>query len=778
MKIVWRLLGLLGILVTVALIVGVYLVLSFDPNAYKARIENAFEDATGRELTLEGPIELTLFPSLGLRLEVVRVGNAPGFEAVPFAELRVVEVAVTVLPLLRNELDVQRIAVDGGRLQLSRREDGSNNWNDLVARLEAAQEETLDARAGSSTGALALREASVLTASGDGGSARRELQDLRIAGVNLTDLSVAWDDRQQGARMTLAPLNLRLSDFRLGVDSPLQLDARLDFQPDEGEPVLLELDGDTRLNIDLSAHRYALRRTGADLGLRLPGIEPMLELRLETDLLLDMAASRIQAVPFSARFSDLLLEGGIEITGLAMEYPQLRADLASNRFDPRVVLTALGLDAPATADPEALREMVLKLSATGDARGVEIGTLEIGLDETNLAGTAAVVLSEARPRLEFDLAGDRMNLDRYLPAEVEEVRTAETAESAPVGEDVPAPAGEDVPAAGETGTSRDPARTEEDVPIRLPIGLMRAFDLDGRLVLEHLTLLGLVLEEIELVLRAHDGNWRVEPLTGNAYQGRLDSRAGVDVRPGAPRFDLAVALDGIALGPLLEDLREGVPRLVGNGSVNLALAASGATVGTLTSSLNGQGTVGLVDGAVRGIHVERIIRHADARLRGEAPEDDGEPNQTDFEEFSGSFDIVDGVIRNDDLIARSSLLLIQGKGSADLRRETMDYRIDTTVVSSIQGQGGRTLDELQGLTLPIRIAGTFAEPRFRLNLEDVLRERLEDRVRREAGRLLERYGLGGSSESDRDADQDPGVAPADSRSLEQRLERLLERGLR
>ena len=144
MKIVWRLLGLLGILVTLALIVAVYLVLTFDPNAYKDRIEAAFEDTTGRELTLEGPIELTLFPSLGLRLESVRVGNATGFEATPFAELRMVEVAVTVLPMLRNELDVQRITVDGGRLQLSRREDGSNNWNDLVERLGAAVGRDLD----------------------------------------------------------------------------------------------------------------------------------------------------------------------------------------------------------------------------------------------------------------------------------------------------------------------------------------------------------------------------------------------------------------------------------------------------------------------------------------------------------------------------------------------------------------------------------------------------------------------------------------------------------
>lgn len=775
MKILWRLLGLLGILVALVLIVGAYLVLTFDPNDYKARIEAGFEDATGRELTLEGPIELTLFPSLGLRLEAVRVGNAPGFEAVPFAELRVVEVAVAVLPLLRSELDVQRIEVDGGRLQLSRLEDGRNNWDDLVLRLEAAQE-SQEARAGrilSVAGAPGFADAAILRASGNGDSSRRELRDLRVAGLNLTDLSVVWDDRREGARMTLAPLNLSLSDFRLGVDSPLRLDARLDFVPDEGEPVLLELDGDALLNIDLSAHRYALRRTEVDLGIRLPDIEPMLEGRLETDLLLDMSASRLQAVPFSARFSDVLLEGEIEITGLAMEYPQLRADLASNRFDPRAVLTALGLDEPAPTDPEALREMALKLFATGDARGIEIDALEIGLDETNLTGTAAVVLSEARPRLDFDLAGDRMNLDRYLPAEIEEARTVEAPEPAPGGADPSAAAGSQSP--------RDPPTAEEDVPIRLPVELMNALDLDGRLVLEHLTLFGLVLEDIELVLRALDGDWRVEPLTGNAYQGRLESRAGVNVRTGTPRYDLAVALDGITLGRLLEDLREGEARLDGNGRLNMTLAASGATIGALRSSLNGQGTIGLVDGAVHGIHVERVIRHADARLRGEAPEDDGEPNQTDFEEFRGSFNIVDGVVRNDDLMARSRLLLVQGRGSADLNRETMDYRIDTTVVSSIAGQNGRTLDDLQGHTLPIRVAGTFAAPSFRLNLEDVLRARIEDRVRREAGRLLDRYGLGGPSEPDAEGAEDPAAtpeAPAGSRSLEQRLERFLERGLR
>ena len=94
-----RLLSLAGVLVLLAAIVAVYLVVTFDPNAYKSRIEERFAEATGRQLTLAGRIDLTLFPTLGLRLEDVRVANAEGFGDAPFAQLRVVDVAVAALPL-------------------------------------------------------------------------------------------------------------------------------------------------------------------------------------------------------------------------------------------------------------------------------------------------------------------------------------------------------------------------------------------------------------------------------------------------------------------------------------------------------------------------------------------------------------------------------------------------------------------------------------------------------------------------------------------------------
>jgi AsmA protein len=209
MKWVIRLLGLLGVLLLLLVIVAVYLAATFDPNAYKERIEAEVMEATGRELTLAGSIELTLFPSLGLRLEDARLANAAGFEDAPFAELRVIDLAVAVMPLLRGELEVQRIEADGVTLRLARDADGRSNWDDLLERAEAG------------------RDASAARPERDPGPARPRitLDELEIAGLEVTNLRVEWDDRQAGTRMLLAPVNLQLKGFRPGLETPVKLDA-------------------------------------------------------------------------------------------------------------------------------------------------------------------------------------------------------------------------------------------------------------------------------------------------------------------------------------------------------------------------------------------------------------------------------------------------------------------------------------------------------------------------------------------------------------------------
>lgn len=732
MKWIVRLLGLLGVLVLLLVIVGIYLVATFDPNAYKGQIESRVAEVTGRELTLAGPIELTLFPSLGLRLEDARLANAVGFGDEPFAELRVIDLAVAVRPLLRGEIDVQRIEADGVTFRLARDADGRSNWEDLLERMDAARGEMVASAQGSSS---------------PSGAPRFALDELQIAGLEVSALRVEWDDRLTATRMLVAPVNLQLRGFRPGLEAPLKLDASVRVEQADAAPIETDLRVDALLNADLVANRYALRRVRSEFDLRHPALDPQVSARLETDLMVDLAQSLARAERLSVYLFDVNLIGMVEIRGLDEETPALQAELRSNSFSPRALLASLGLDPPETTDPEALTRMALDLSASGSPQRLEVNPLLFTLDDSSLRGRAALDLSGARPAMSFDLAGDRIDLDRYLPPEVEQARTTE----APPAPGVPA----------------------EDIPIDLPAELMRAFDLDGRLRLAGLKLLGLTLEDIDLTLRARDGEWRVEPLTGSGYQGRLEARATVDARGAVPRYAAAVDLRSVAIAPVLEALLEEESKLIGTGNLALDIRAAGASVNALTSSLNGQGEMRFSNGAVRGINVARIIRQAEARLRGETPEEDDEPNETDFTELGGSFRIRDGVVTNDDLAASSPLLRVAGRGSADLPAREMNYRLDTTLVATIEGQGGRSLDDLRGLTLPIRITGTFSDPRFRLDLEEVLRERIDQRLRREGERLqerlLERLGVGDGNAGDSDAAPDQGAQP---RSLEQQLDRL------
>ncbi len=751
MKWIGRFLGLLAALVVLAVIVAVYLVVTFDPNLYKDRIEDKVAEVTGRALTLGGSIELTLYPSIGLRLEDVRLANAEGFSEKPFAEFGVVDVAVAALPLLRNEIDVRRIEADGVSILLARNADGRTNWDDLVERMAGTGDDVV-----------------AVDRNGSVARATTGMRDIAIAGLDLTNLRVEWDDRMDGRRAVLSEASLALRGFRPATETPVTFQGAVWVRDDDADPIELDLDLEARMNLDITAERYSFRRLQSVVDLRHPALEPEVRARVDADVALDLRQAVAHVERLSARLSDLHLTGDIEISGLDEEVPELRAELRSNTFNMRELLTSLGFDAPATADPEVLKRMALELSLSGTPERLAVAPILITLDDSSLRGEAGIDLSGARPMVSFTMMGDRIDLDRYLPPEVEQAREADIP---PVPPGVPS----DPPA------QLPPEVATDDIPIDLPAELMRAFDMDGNLRLDVLTVLGLTLEGIEVKLRARDGQWQVDPLIGRGYQGHLESRITLDARRATPRYAANVRLQGVAIGDLLKALRGEESKLVGTGNLALDIAATGASVGALTASLNGTGQMRFEDGAVRGINIARIIRHADARLRGERPEDDGQPNQTDFTELGGSFRIEDGVVRNDDLVANSPLLRVSGRGSADLPRQRLDYRVDTTLVDTIEGQGGRSLDELRGVNLPIRISGTFSEPRFRLDLDDVVRERVDERVRRETERLqqrlLDRLGGGDRDGSGAVDGQDkPDGKPSGSRSLDEGLDLLRERG--
>jgi AsmA protein len=174
----WVSLGL-GAIVALAVLAVLVVVWLVDPNSFKSNIEAAVRDATGRELTLVGDIDLGFFPWLAFRTGEGRFGNAAGFGPEPMVSWQSAQLGARLVPLLRGRLVADRVILKGADVRLVRRADGSTNWQDL------------------------LREDPA-----DPGTAQSATTELRIDGITIENSRVSFVDETVPRRMAVSALNL------------------------------------------------------------------------------------------------------------------------------------------------------------------------------------------------------------------------------------------------------------------------------------------------------------------------------------------------------------------------------------------------------------------------------------------------------------------------------------------------------------------------------------------------------------------------------------------
>ena len=95
--------------------------------------------------------------------------------------------------------------------------------------------------------------------------------------------------------------------------------------------------------------------------------------------------------------------------------------------------------------------------------------------------------------------------------------------------------------------------------------------------------------------------------------------------------------------------------------------------------------------------------------------------KTDFATLGASFKIAKGQAQTADLRLAGPLVRMTGAGTVDLPGKTLKFRVDPQLVASLEGQGGKT--DLQGLGVPIMIAGPWAKPSIYPDIEGILKTR-------------------------------------------------------
>src|SRR5581483_10350280 len=85
-------------------------------------------NATGRALTIDGDISLSLLPSPALSVAGVRLANIQGGSTADMARLKSLDVSVSLIPLLSGNVQVTRVTLVDPVVLLETLPDGRANW--------------------------------------------------------------------------------------------------------------------------------------------------------------------------------------------------------------------------------------------------------------------------------------------------------------------------------------------------------------------------------------------------------------------------------------------------------------------------------------------------------------------------------------------------------------------------------------------------------------------------------------------------------------------------
>jgi AsmA protein len=204
----------------------------------------------------------------------------------------------------------------------------------------------------------------------------------------------------------------------------------------------------------------------------------------------------------------------------------------------------------------------------------------------------------------------------------------------------------------------------------------------------------------------------------------------------ANRVGLKEALSNIAVGPLLRDVAE-QDKLEGRGNVSLDVTAAGKTVNAMKSALAGSARLNLRDGAIKGVDIGALLQKARSAL-GKQSESADSKQRTDFSEMSASFAIKNGVAHNEDLDVKAPLFRIGGAGDIDIGKSTINYVAKASVVATTKGQGGRELDQLAGLTVPVKLTGPLDGMKYEVDYKAVAGDLAKSKVGEKAKEAIDK----------------------------------------
>lgn len=310
---------------------------------------NGNVDAT---LAIDGGVKLSLWPTLALAADGVRL-RTPAGAGEDVATARLLRLGVALLPLLRNELQVSELVLDGLTLNAACDANATCNWAALAGTGQQAPPPA-DVAAGGATAPMLLN----------------------IARIRVRDSTLVYTDREAGARYELAGLALDGEDINM-----------------DGRPFRLE--GGATLT--LGAERRELK-----IALELPATA------------IDLNARTLAAPALKLAASGMELDAAVNADWSQPGAATASGTLDLKKLDLPALLQTLGTALPPAVNAAPLADITLgsRFAWAGDT--LSLDELKLRAGSFSGAGSAKLGLGGAT-RIEATISSPELDLDYFLP---------------------------------------------------------------------------------------------------------------------------------------------------------------------------------------------------------------------------------------------------------------------------------------------------------------------------------------------------------------------------
>lgn len=692
----WRhaLAGVVLVLLLIAGIISLALYM-FDANYFKSQMVDYVKTHNQRDLTLEGDIKVTFFPRLGLdsgKMTLSQRNSGKGFASIENARLY-----VAWLPLLRKQLQIESVALDGVHANLIHYSNGSTNIDDLLTteaslgdikfeidsiRLNNSSANLQDETAGIflslhnvniETGKLSDSTPGTVTASFRLESAKPHIDTkVKLNSHVLFELNTnhyefanfeAEMEGEFGALSNLAinfqgTINnypaaerLVLDKFSASAKGKLEnrrLEAKLDIPK-------LQLEKNKLTGNSLSFNTTLLQdEENLTVALQLPAFE-MTDKKFQSDITatvdLFKAGRTLQGKlnsPLSIDFASLQIQLPAIVSNFSGTHPALSGKLSANISG--------------------------NMQANISEQNIKLG-LKAKIDDSNIVGSLGMQ-DFNHPAYTFDIGANTLDLDRYLAA--------------------------------------DWAKRLQDDALPFDFSALKALNLRGKLRSNEFKFAKLKTSNLFAEIKADQATLLIEPFTARLYSGAVSGSFSI-VANEIPLFTLKQRLTGVQLNTLLADIIPGEAKLSGKGNLTVELSATGENMGALRKTLNGNVSLALARGSLAGINLVEALVAGKSQL-GTADGERSEPAKftasTPFSELKSSFNIKESIANNSDFLLKSPLFTSRGEGDITLETGQLNYRLNTTVAANLKRGSNGEFADFKGISIPMRASGSFAAPTF------------------------------------------------------------------